>query len=60
MNVNEIFQAGVQSAQSIWSCVASAGGLLPPEWVCSATVNIAILTLVLLGAVRLVVPFGGK
>lgn len=60
MNVNEIFQGAVQASQTLWNCVASMGGLLPPEWVCSMTVNIAILALILLGAVRLVFPSGEK
>lgn len=60
MNVNEIIQAAVQSTQSFWGCAVTMSDLFSPELLCSVTFNIAVLTLVLLGAVRLVVPFGEK
>ncbi|QGY41916.1 hypothetical protein GM415_17895 [Pseudodesulfovibrio cashew] len=55
MNLVELFSMITQPPLAAWDMVAAGNGPLA-GLACSMTVNLAILTVVLLGAVRLVMP----
>lgn len=50
----------LQMPPAVGNTLTSMGNVLSPELLCSASVNLAILTGVLLGAVWLVAPFEPK
>ena len=58
MNLFEILPTISCAAQAGWDAVARVGGAIPGELLCSMTVNTALLAVVLLGAIRLLLPFG--
>ncbi|EGB14447.1 hypothetical protein DND132_1235 [Pseudodesulfovibrio mercurii] len=60
MNLFEIVRILFEAPRTAWNAVASMWEWISPELVCSATVNLAVLSAALLGAIWLVAPFDLK
>jgi hypothetical protein len=60
MHLIEIFHTILRQTHAAWDWAAAVGGLFSAETVCSLTVNITVLALVLFGAVRLFAPLRVK
>jgi cell division protein FtsL len=54
MNLTEILQATLLVPQTAWNCAATTSNLFSSELICSMAVNLTLLAIALLGAIRLV------
>jgi len=60
MNPMELIQMIPHLPNVVWDAALRLGGSLPSDLICSMTVQTSLLVLVLLGAIRLVLPYESR